>query len=161
MLSTKYFLLLLSVFVKGFFVIASTRMPNAFALFATSIPVTPKPIIARVFPCNSTVGLYFIFVVDMLERLLPSLCVLLLIFLAKYRMRNKACSATEIALAIGTFATYIPLVVHSFTSILSTPIPDCCTNFNSGHRSKIDLFILLKPFTMIFASTICGSSGLL
>ena len=46
-------------------------------------------------------------------------------------------------------------------SILSTPIPDCCTSFRLGQFSIIVLSIIWKPFTIIWAGASCDVNDLL
>ena len=45
-------------------------------------------------------------------------------------------------------------------SILSTPIPDCCTSLRLGQFSIIDLSIIWKPFTIIWAGASCDINDL-
>jgi hypothetical protein len=80
-------------------------MPQDFARFATSNPVAPRPMITSVFPCISEPKIRALSDISLLVSAES-------IFFAKYNMRKSVCSATEIALARGTFATNIDFDVQ-------------------------------------------------
>ena len=65
------------------------------------------------------------------------------------------CSATETALARGTFATNIDLGTIAHIYIVYA-IPVCCINCKFGHPSIIVLSILPKPFTLMIHHEICN-----
>ena len=64
------------------------------------------------------------------------------------------CSATETALARGTFATNIDLGTIAHIYIVYA-IPVCCINCKFRHPSIIVLSILPKPFTLMIHHEIC------
>ena len=130
-----------------------TRMPKAWARFATSPPMRPKPTTPRVFLKSS-----------MPEKLFRSHWPAFMEAAAcgtgraPHRIWVNVSSAVAMVLPEGVFMTMTPRSVAASTSTLSTPTPARPTTFNSGAAANTAAVIFVSERTAIAWTSLTNSN---